>query len=85
MGAFGLPNIGEPFDTNVFIVIFAGPICSILGAGSINNPCWLNEPPTPKIITIIVIDATVAPIASDGGCNNKLWFFHVHLVFCSIS
>ena len=85
MGAFSLPNVGEPFDTNVSIVIFTGPSSSISSPDSINSSWPFVEPPTPKITIIIVIDATVAPMARDGACNNKLWFFNVHLVFCSIS
>ena len=72
MGAFGLPNTGEPFNTNVSIVIFTGSTCCIFGVGSITNPCSLNEPFTPKITTTMVIDATMAPMASDGACNNNL-------------
>ena len=85
MGAFGLPNIDEPLDTNVSIVISAGSTCSIFGAGSINKSWSLNELFIPKITITIVIDAIVAPMASDGACNNSLWFFNVHLAFCSIS
>ena len=85
MGALESPNIGEPFKTNVSIVIFAGPICSTFGVGSISNSCSLSELFIPKITTMIVIDASMAPIASEGGCNNNFQFFKVHLVFCSIS
>ncbi len=69
-----MPNIGEPFDTNVFIVTFAGPISSIFGVGSIDNPCSLNEPLNPKITNEIAIEAIMAPMASEGGCINKLLF-----------
>jgi len=75
IGASCSPNIGEPFDTNVFIVIFAGPICSIFGVGSMDNPCSSNEPLNPKITNVIVIEAIMAPIASEGACINKLCFF----------
>jgi hypothetical protein len=29
----------------------------------------------PKITNVIVIDAIIAPMASEGACNNKLYFF----------
>ena len=85
MGALGSPNIGDPFKTNVSIVIFVGSIWSISGVGSINNSCLSHESFIPNITTTIVIDAIMAPIASEGACNNKSFIFKVHLVFCSIS
>jgi hypothetical protein len=56
----------------VSIVISEGPISSIFGVGSIDNSRSLNESLNPKITIVIVMDAIMAPMASEGACINNL-------------
>ena len=66
------PSMGEPFSKNVFIVIFAGPMGSVVGVGPIMSSGSFVIPLNPKNTIIIIIDATAAPIPSDGPCINKV-------------
>ena len=63
----GFPNTGEPFSTNVSIVISVGPILSISGVGFIANSDSSNVPFSPNITATIAIDAITAPMAKEGG------------------
>jgi len=64
MGALGSPKTGEPFSMNVFIVISLDSTGPIFGVGMISNSVEVEL--KPKSTPAIVIDAIIAPMASDG-------------------
>lgn len=70
MGAFELPSDGEPLSMNVLIVIFAGPACWTVGAGSITSSDSFEILSNPTNATIKAIDAIAAPIPREGPCIN---------------
>jgi hypothetical protein len=54
---------------------------SVVGIGSIVSSGSFVIPLNPKNTIIIVIDATAAPIPSDGPCINKIQIYFANLVF----